>query len=166
MSLFVIAFFAGFLLSVPLSILLIKIVQIAWRLKRVSFFSISPVTGAIEHTWQKAGGQHPTIKVFGNKVDGSLLERDFLYSYKDRPAFFVSKANGEPFKVHPDKPLDYPWPDAYDRLKSNMDIREKNVAKSSQGDLVEWAKYGAIIGGIAVLLLFVILFLLWQRLGF
>lgn len=169
MSVFLIGFFAGFILSLPAAWLIIKIWKIASRRNKIAFFGYNPITAGLSISWQRLKGEHPTIKVNGRNLDGSCLPKEFRKSYDDHTAFFVDKTTGECFEPYPQEgiPDKDRWPDAYDRLRSHFSVRERKVGQAAENDdgRVNWAMYGAVAGGVAVLLLIIILGLLWQRIG-
>lgn len=170
MSLILIGFFIGFLLSLPAVALLGKVIKLVRRRGKVAFFGYNPVTAHIGIEWQRLKGEHPTIKVNGRRLNATCLPKQFRKTYDDHTAFFIDKVTGEAFEPYPEVgiPDKDRWPDAYDRLRSNIAIREKNVAQSAQKDdnRINWAMFGAVAGGVAVLLLVIILGLLYHRFGF
>jgi hypothetical protein len=169
-SIILIGFFAGFILSLPAAFLLGKVWKMVSRRNKIAFFGYNPITAGLEITWQRLRGEHPTIKVNGRKLDGSCLPKEFRKTYDDHTAFFVDKITGECFEPYPDKEMPDidRWPDAYDRLRAHFSVRERKVGQAAEQDdnRVNWAMYGAIAGGVAVLMLMIILVLLWNLGGF
>lgn len=122
---------------------------------RTAVFQMKEETGQVFLNWVRTKGRTPLVKVEGEPTiptpDG-VRPRMFM----GRPCFFQDTRSGEYFNPKPGQSMEEPWPDAYDRARAYAGIRERNAADSVNDDNVNWAKYGAIMGAVAVMLLVII----------
>lgn len=154
----------GIIFGSAISLLLAAVVRKLVRDGKVAVFHHRRNTGEVTLNWQKVKGGSPTMKIDGQSAK-PLLAPDFRFTFLGRPAFMIDTKTGEPFQIGPNVDPERLWPNAYDRLKAHVGVREEKAANSSNPDALNWAKIGAIAGGVSVLLVFIVLVVIWQTVG-
>lgn len=155
----------GFLVGAPAWL------TIAWVLSKVKHM------GRIELNIQEPGSQQITRRYITPekarllKIDGRPASLLLTGKYRHvvtgqgvpfaTTSFTLNKKNGLAMRINP-KSQAYEWPTAYDAAVPLVDNRARSIAESTQGDAVDWAKWGAIAGGAAVVILLITASLVWQ----
>lgn len=159
------ALVAGFFVGAPAWL------TIAWVLGKIRGM------GKIELNITDPGTQETTRKYItadqarlvkiGGKPATLMLSGKYRHTVKGRGVpfkttmFNINKKNGFPTRINP-KSQDYEWPTAYDAVVPLVDNRARSIAESTQGDGVDWAKWGAIAGATAVIVMLITMSLVYQ----
>lgn len=105
--------------------------------------------------WQRLNGANPKVRT--TKGQDAMPTRLGKYAYdagRGVSAYTIDAKTGEAYRAGPG-PTD--WPTARDRAIAFMDTRDKKAAMSATENGADWAKIGAIMGAVAVLMTIMIL---------
>lgn len=153
----------GLVFGITFGAMLVGLIANLKRRSRTAHLIVNQRTGEIQETWQATRGKWSRIKAGGEEAIPAP-PKDHRYTYKTRPCFFIDQGTGESFKIDPGE-MEEPWPNAKHRALAYRDIREKNIANAPRDDNMNYAKIGAILGGIAVFMVFIVLVVLWRGVG-
>lgn len=144
--------FAAFLFGGLFGGLATKVFTAIRRLGATCLVITSPRMNA-DIKWVKLKGKAPMMNVAGKKAMPTFQGK-LSYDYKGRTLYTMDAATGEPYKWGGEG---VEWPTAYDRASNYLDDREENINTAASDSGQNWAKIGAIMGGMAVLLLVITL---------
>lgn len=126
----------------------------------------------VRDRWKHLRGKAPTVKIDG-KAAKPLLAGNYRHeSNGSKPCFILNTRNGLPMRIEDrpeilraladDESQAVVWPTAYDVAEMYADGREERISNSSRDKGADYAKWGAIAGGVAVFLMVVMLGLVFQ----
>ncbi len=126
---------------------------------------VNPNTQGVTRRRVKPGAKFLTMKIDGKKarvpltpkyrhdVDGPEIGPGFRM-------FLLNAKNGLPCRLSESQT--YEWPTAYDMVVPYIDGRSETMARATKTDGTQWAKIGAIAGAVSILVLFMLLYFVFQ----